>query len=71
MILGVIVAQVSDAVLPVDEELTLACVIAYSIKAHVNRFGLFLFVGVVGKTVGGRVVYLDWSGRVWVTQFAE
>ena len=38
MMLGVVVAQVSDAQLPVDEELTLACAIAYPIKAHVDRF---------------------------------
>ena len=61
-----IVTQVSDAGLPVDEELTLACVVSYPIKAHVGRFRSFLFDGVVGKAVGGRVVYLDWSGRLWV-----
>ena len=66
MILSVIVAQVSDAVLPVDEELTLACAVVYPIKAHVNRFRSFLFDGFIGKAVGGRVVYLEWSGRLWV-----
>ena len=66
MILGVIVAQVSVSWLPVDEELTLACAISYPIKAHVDRFRLFLFDDVVGEAVGGRVVYLDWSGRLWV-----
>ena len=65
--LGVVVAQVSDDRLPVDEELTLACAIAYPIKAHVNNFRLFLFDGVVGEAVGGRVFNLDWSGRLWVT----
>ena len=38
MMLGVVVAKVSDAQLPVYEELTLACVITYPIKAHINRF---------------------------------
>ena len=38
MLLGVIVTQVSDDGLPVDEELTLACAVAYRIKAHVDRF---------------------------------
>ena len=38
IMLGVVVSQVSDACLPVDEELTLACVITYPIKAHVGRF---------------------------------
>ena len=71
MMLGVIVAQVSDAGLPVDKELTLACAVAYPIKAHVDRFRLFLFDGVVGETVGGRVFYFDWSGRMWVPYFAE
>ena len=66
MMLGVIVAQVSDAGLPVDEELTLACAVANPIKAHVDRFRLFLFDGVVGEAVGGRVVNLDWRGRLWV-----
>ena len=64
--LGVLVAQVSDVWLPVDEELTLACAIAYPIKAHVDCFRSFLFDGVVCEAIGGRVVYLDWSGRLWV-----
>ena len=67
MMLGVLVSQVSDAQILVDEELTLACAIAYPIKAHVGRFQSFLFDGVVGEAVGGRVVDLDWSGRLWVT----
>ena len=65
--LGGVVAKVSDARLSVDEELTLACAIAYPIKSHVNRFRSFLFGGVVGEAVGGRVVDLGWSGRLWVT----
>ena len=71
MVLGVIVAQVSDSGLPVDEELTLACAVAYPIKAHVNRFRSFLLDGVVGKAVGGGVVDLDWRGRLWVPEFSE
>ena len=71
MVLGVIVAQVSDAGLPVYEKWTLAYVVAYPIKAHVDRFRLFLLDGVVGKAVGGRVVDLDWRGNMWVPQFAE
>ena len=71
MVIDVIVAQVSDAGMPVDEELTLACAVAYPIKAHVNRFRWFLLDGVVGKSVGGGVVDLDWRGRLWVPQFAE
>ena len=43
----------------------------YPIKAHVNRFRSFLFDGVVGKAVGGRFVYLDWSGRLWVPEFKD
>ena len=65
--LGVVVAKVGDTRLPVDEELALACAISYPIKAHVDHFQYFLLDGVVGKAVGGRVVYLDWSGRMWVT----
>ena len=64
--LGVVVAKVSDAWLPVDEELTLACVIVYPIKGHVDRFQSFMFDGVVCKAFGGRVVELYWSGRLWV-----
>ena len=52
--------------MPVDEELTLDCAIAYPIKAHADRFQSFLFDGVVGEAVGGRVVYVYWSGRLWV-----
>ena len=71
MVLDVIVAQVSDAGLPVDEELTLTCAVAYPIKAHVDCFRSFLIDGVVGEAVGGGVVYLDWRDRLWVPQFAE
>ena len=71
MVLGVIVAQVSDAVLPVDEELTLDCAVAYPIKAHVDCFRSFLLDDVVGEAVGGGVVNLDLRGRLWVPQFAE
>ena len=67
MMLGVVVAKVSDAWLPVDEELTLACAITYPMKLHVDFFQLFLFDGVISKAVGGRVVHLDWSGRLWVS----
>ena len=71
MVLGVIFVQVSDAGLPVDEELTLTCAVTYPIKLHVDRFRSFLFDGVIGKAVGGGVVLLDWRGRLWVPQFAE
>ena len=53
MMLGVIVTQVSDVGLPVDEELTLTCAVAYPIKAHVDCFQSFLIDGVVGKVVSG------------------
>ena len=71
MVLGMIVAQVSDAGLPVDEELTLDCAVVYPIKLHVDRFRSFLIGCVVGEDVGGGVVNLDWRGRLWVPQFAE
>ena len=67
MMLGVVVAKVGDTWLTVDEELSLACAIAYPIKAHVNLFWLFMLDGVAGKAVGGRVVDLDLSGRLLVT----
>ena len=57
--LDVIVAQVSDAGLPVDEELTLACAVSYPTKSNVDRFRYFLLDGVVGEGVGGGVVNLD------------
>ena len=66
MMIGVVVYKVSDAGLPVNEELALACAIAYPIKTHIGRSRLFLFDCVVGKAVGGRVVDLDWSRRLWV-----
>ena len=69
--LDVIVAQVCDAGLPVDEELTLACTVTDPIKVHVDRFRSFLLDGVVGEAVVSGVVDLDWLGRQWVPQFAE
>ena len=71
MVLSMIVAQVSDAGLPVDDEPTLACAVAYLIKSHVDRFQLFVLDGVVGEAVVGGVVDLDWRGRLWAPQFAE
>ena len=67
MMLGVVVAQVSDAWMPVDEELTLDCAIAYPIKAHVDRFQFFLLDDVVDEAVKDRVVDLDWSDRLSAT----
>ena len=43
MMLGVVFSKVSDAWLPVDEELTLDCAIPYLIKAHVDHFRSFMF----------------------------
>ena len=58
MMFGVVVAKVGDTRLPVDEELVLACAIAYPIKAHVDRLmvlfekpsvvELSTWIGVVG-----------------------
>ena len=67
MMLGVVVAEVSDAWLPVDDELILDCAIVYPIKAHVDRFQLFLLDVVVVEAIGGRIGDLDWRGRLWVT----
>ena len=47
MMLGVVVAKVSDARLPVDETLTLACVIAYPIKPHVDRVVTWFIIWVL------------------------
>ena len=71
MVLGVIVAQVCDAGMPVDEELTLSCMVADPIKAHVDRFLSFFLDGVVGEAVGCGVVNLDWRGRLWVPHFVQ
>ena len=67
MMLGLVFAKVRVFWLPVDEELTLDCAIAYPIKAHVDIFRLFLLDGAVCKAVSGRVVDLYWGGRLWVT----
>ena len=55
MILGVVVANVGGARLPVYEELTLACAIVYDIKAHAGRFQSLLLDGVV-RCVSGRLL---------------
>ena len=60
MVLVVIVAQVSAAGLPVDEELTLDCAVAYPIKAHVDCFRSFLLDDVVGESVA--VELSTWIG---------
>ena len=53
MMLGVVVAKVSDSRLTVHKELAVACAIVYPIKAHVNRFQSFLLDSVIGEAVGG------------------
>ena len=60
MVLGVIVAQVSDSGLPVDEKLILACAVAYQIKAHVNRFDRFCLMVSLAKP--SAVELLTWIG---------
>ena len=67
MMLDVVVTKVGDARMPVDEEQAWACAIAYPKKVHVNCLQSFLLDGVFGEAVGGGVVNLDWSGRLWVT----
>ena len=62
MVLGVIVAQVSVTSLPVDEELTLACAVAYPIKAHVDSFRLFCLMVSLAKPLA--VELLTWIGVV-------
>ena len=49
MVLAVIVAQVSDFGLPVDEELNLACAVAYPIKLHVDAFNRFFLMVSLAK----------------------
>ena len=62
--LGVVIAKVNDAQLPVDEEMTLDYAIMYPIKTYIDRFRSFLFDGVVGEAVDGRVIDLDWIVRL-------
>ena len=44
-----IVAQVGDAGMPVDEELTLACAVEYPIKVHVDCFQSFFLMVSLAK----------------------
>ena len=49
MMLGVVVAYVSDGRMPVDEELTLACAIAYPIKRRLVACGHFCLMVSLAK----------------------
>ena len=51
-----------------DYELALFDLVSNPVEAHINGFGLLLFDRVIGNAFGTRVVCLDGSGWLGVSQ---
>ena len=43
----------------------------YPVEAHIKCFGAFLAHVAGEDSVGGCVVGLDWSGRLWMAHFIQ
>ncbi len=71
MMLGMVIGQVRGPGTPIDDEVFLPGSAFHPIEAHVDGFGALLFHGVVGKTNGSGVVYLDGRGRLWMAHFGK
>ena len=56
---------------PANEEMATTGAILNPIKVHVNGFGYFLFNGVIGKTCGSEVVYIDRGRRLGVSDLGK
>ena len=71
VMLGKLVTKIGAARAPVNEELATMGAILNSIKLHVNGFGSFLFDGVIGKTCGSGVVYMERGRRLGVSELEK
>jgi hypothetical protein len=71
VMLGEVIGLVENAFAPVDVKLTLACTVAYPVKAHVDGLGSFLLDGVVGDARGSGVVSGNRSRQLFVPEFFE
>jgi hypothetical protein len=61
MALCVVLAVVSSTFIPEETELTLSFLVSGPIELHFNCSHALNNNGVVGKTFGGGVIYLDWG----------
>ncbi len=71
MVLVVVVGKVGGPAGPVEMKLGLGLPAAEPMEAEPNHFGAPLNDGVVEETSGGRIVSLDWRGRLRPTHFQE
>jgi hypothetical protein len=71
VVLGVVITVVVSPRAPVDKELALAGPVLDPIESHVDGFGAFLFDGVIGKSLGSRVINLHGGGWLRMTHFLE
>jgi hypothetical protein len=71
VVFTVVVGSIELAFDPADLELMLSDTVTDPVKAHVDRFGSFLFDRVVGYARGGTIVGNGDSGGLLVAHFLE
>ena len=71
MMLGVVVGKVGGPAGPIETKLGLGLAAAEPMEAEPNHFSAPLDDGVVKETSGGRIVSLEWRGRLRPTHFQE
>jgi hypothetical protein len=69
MMLGEVIGLIGCTWFPVDNDLELFDTLADPLEQHVIGFGAALFGSVNRDAFGSFVVFLDGSGRLWMTQF--
>ena len=69
VILGKVVCKIAITLIPIKFEIPLRNLVLEPKEMHINRFGAFLFNGIVGNANSGAVVatYVRWS--LVMTQF--
>ena len=71
MMLGEVVAKVRGTLFPENAELFLLHSVLYPVETHVHCFGFALADGSVGDASCGRIICLQWSGRLGMAHFFE
>ena len=69
--LGVVVGKIGGPAGPVETKLGLGLPAAEPMEAEPNHFGTPLNDGVMEETSGGRIVSLEWRGRLRPAHFQE
>ena len=70
-VFGEVIGKIFSSLLTVEAKLFLIDASSHPVEAHVKFFGAFPAHVASEDNVGGYVVSLDWSGRLWMTHFNQ